>query len=103
MNCSSKFILFVAALASASAFGAPGGRMRPRDLPECQAPYASCIKAGFKVGVHKPGDPEGADNGLWVDCVGAAADKKKTIAGLDADSAAKCRDAAKALRQQNRK
>ncbi len=66
--------------------------------PECTAPVAACKAAGFKVGAHKKGDKEGADMGLWVDCVDAVADGKKTVAGVETAAAQACKAAIKALK-----
>ena len=68
-------------------------------IPECQAPFAACQAAGFKVGAHKKGDKEGTDNGLWVDCINAVADGKKQVAGVDQTAAQACKDKMKAQRQ----
>ena len=64
-------------------------------IPECQAPFAACQAAGFKVGAHKKGDKEGTDNGLWVDCIDAVADGKKQVPGVDTSAAQACKTAKK--------
>lgn len=67
-------------------------------IPACQAPFAACQAAGFKVGAHHKGDKEGADSGLWVDCIGAVADGKKQVPGVDPAAAQSCRAAHKAMK-----
>ena len=67
-------------------------------LPQCQAPFAACQAAGYKVGVHHKGDKEGADMGLWVDCIDAVADGKKQVSGVDQPSALACKTAVKTLK-----
>ena len=62
-------------------------------IPACQAPFSACQAAGFKVGAHKKGDKEGADNGLWVDCIDGVADGKKQVSGVDPAEAQACKAA----------
>jgi hypothetical protein len=90
-----KFQLFVSALAAVFTMGLAHaeGKHEGTKIPECEAPFKACQAAGFVVGAHKKGDKEGADNGLWVDCIGAVADGKKTVAGVDVAAAQACKNA----------
>ena len=90
-------IFFVALTLFGLEVSATGGG--PANLPACEASVAACKAAGFVVGAHKKGDKEGEDKGLWVDCIAAAADKKKTIAGVDPTAAEACRKAAKEMKK----
>jgi hypothetical protein len=86
----SSFIVTLSLVLGASFAQAEGPK-----IPECQAPFKACQAAGFKVGAHKKGDKEGADNGLWVDCIGAVADGKKQVPGVEQAAAQACRAAKK--------
>ena len=67
-------------------------------VPECRPVIAACSAAGYKVGAHKKGDKEGADTGVWVDCIDAVADGKKKVPGVDPIKARACKDAKKNYR-----
>ena len=88
----SMSLMFLMLTSSVSALAA---KLVPK---ECEAPVGACTTAGFKVGAHKKGDKEGADNGLWVDCINAVADGKKTVAGVDTAGAQACKAAMKAAK-----
>jgi hypothetical protein len=94
-----KFQLLVSAAVAMIAVSfahAEGGKHEGTKVPECEAPFKACQAAGYIVGAHKKGDPEGADKGLWVDCIDAVADGKKTVSGVDMASAQACKNAKKA-------
>ena len=95
MNSSKTTVLMAALLLTGSNFAQADGTK----VPECQAPFAACQTAGFKVGAHKKGDKEGADNGLWVDCIDAVADGKKQVTGVDQTAAQACKAAMKAKKK----
>lgn len=71
-------------------------------IPECQGVFAACQAAGFKPGAHQKGQKMGEGQGLWVDCIGAVADGKKQIAGVDAGAAKACMAVKKQHRQENK-
>jgi hypothetical protein len=97
---STVFVFVAFAIASIEAFAAGHGG-GAANLPACQAPVAACKQAKFVVGAHKPGDKEGADDGLWVDCIDAVADNKKQVPGLTQSAAEACRTAKKAMKQKH--
>jgi hypothetical protein len=87
----------VIAFVLSSSFGAfaKGKAEHKHMISECEAPVAACKAAGFVPGAHKKGDKEGADNGLWVDCINAVADGKKQVNGVDQAAAQACKAAHK--------
>jgi hypothetical protein len=89
------FSVIALAVLSGAAYAGPNG---PVKIPECQAPFAACLKAGYVVGAHQKGDKQGTDKGLWVDCMHAVADGKKTVDGVDKSAAQACEAAKKAKR-----
>jgi hypothetical protein len=89
-----RLLLAASLLMTASFVNAEGSK-----IPECQAPFEACKAAGYKVGAHKKGDKEGADMGLWVDCIHAVADGKKQVPGVDPAAAQACKAAKKAKRK----
>lgn len=103
-------LLVISAMMVSTAFaqgGAPANTTAPAGggghgghgggaMGACAAPFQACKQAGFVVGAHHKGDAEGADKGLWVDCIDAAADGKKQIPGLTQAAAAACRSQHKA-------
>ncbi|MGZ3805509.1 MAG: hypothetical protein ACXVB4_14935 [Pseudobdellovibrionaceae bacterium] len=84
-------LIFVLASIAGAEANHPGTKIQ-----ECEAPFAACQAAGYKVGAHKKGDKEGADMGLWVDCIHAVADGKKQVPGVDQAAAQACKAAHKA-------
>ncbi|MGZ3770578.1 MAG: hypothetical protein ACXVCP_13405, partial [Bdellovibrio sp.] len=70
------FVSIIFALASTAGANPMNGGHK---LKECEAPFNACKAAGYKVGAHKKGDKEGADMGLWIDCIDAVADGKKQV------------------------
>lgn len=85
-------------LSGFAAAAQPAGKMHPKDLPACQAPFAACKAAGYKVGAHHKGDKEGADMGLWRDCIDAVADGIKQVPGVDQAAAKACKEAKHEMR-----
>ncbi len=91
MNVSKTALIMSFSLVVGTSFAyAEGG------IPECKAPVAACQAAGYKAGAHKKGDKEGADMGLWVDCIHAVADGTKQVPGVDRTAAQACATAQKA-------